>query len=420
MKKPNSFWQAFLWENSRWMVASLLMAFGLWVIAVFQTDPVERRTYARLVPVDYILDENMLMTSGQVNDGVLVTIRAPQSVWDALRTDQIIVEADLRGMVAGQQRVQLHGELSEGLRGEVVDLSPRWIDVTLEELISKRLPVIPLVVEEPPSGFTYPSPTCSLSEVTARGTVSALENAGAVARLDLQELRSPATLTVALEPSNTLGRPRSSITLETTQVECTINVTPIDGVSELNVVPLVEGFPPSGYIYEGFDFTPRTVIVTGSPTAISRMNGIVNTEAINLRNATGDFEQTVSLVLPTGVRLLPTTQNITVTLQIGTIQGNRQFADIPIQIEGLRSDLTVNLSVATVTVFAVGPRPILEALTANDLRVVVNLEDNQVGTFQEPAQATIISQDLAQSVQLTVQPPEIGLTISPFSPATPP
>jgi YbbR domain-containing protein len=416
MKKPNNFWRNFLWENSRWLLASLLLAFGLWVLAVFQTDPVERRTYSRLVPIEFMLDNEMLITEGQVNEGALVTIRAPRAVWESLRLDQIEIQADLRGRSAGLQRVDLRGALSNGLRGEVVDISPRWIEVTLEALVSRRLPIIPLVVQEPPIGFTYPAPTCSLSEVTATGPASALENAGAVARLNLQDLRNPTTLTVALEPSNSLGRPRSSITLETTQVECTVTITPIDGVSELSVVPIVEGFPPSGYIYEGFDFTPRTVIVTGNPSAISSMNGIVNTEAINLRDATGDFEHTANVILPNGVRLLPETQTIAVTIQIGTIQGNRQFADIPIQVEGLRSELTVRLSVETVTVFAVGPRPLLETLTANDLRVVVDLADNQVGTYQEPAIASIVLAESAQEVQLTVQPPEIGLTIAPLDP----
>jgi YbbR domain-containing protein len=393
------------------MIASLVLAFGLWVIAVLQSDPIQQRDFPRLLEVKYLLDQDVVITSSNSNQTALVTIRAPASEWDSLRSNDIEVIADLRGKPSGTYEIQLEGQLDEGIRGEIIEITPDEIDVSIEQLISRRIPVRVVVVQPPPSGYAYPPPTCSLSEVTARGPANSLENASVLARLDLSEERNPVTLMVSLQPTSDTGRVLDDVVLETPEVECRVEIAQREGVSELSVVPVVEGFPPAGYIYQGFDFTPKTVTVSGQPDAIRQLNGVVNTAPINLADATSDFERSVALILPPDVRLLPETQTIRVTVYIGTIQGSRQYEGIPVQVEKLHPTLEVELLPDHVTVFAVGPQPLLEALAAEDLQVVVDLSAvQQPGSYQISAQALVILGENQDELQLTVQPPDISVT----------
>jgi len=391
------------------MIASVVLAFGLWIIAVLQSDPVQERDFPRRQTIEFVADENMIVTNESGIDAVLVKVRAPRSVWDSLRDDDIVVVADLRGETPQNGRVTLEAHLANNLRGQVIELTPSQIEVRLEEIATRRLPIQVLVVQDPPSGYAAAPPECALTEVTAQGAAEKLNDATALARLDLSQERNPVTLQAALSAVDGRGRLLAGIDLEPERIECTVQITQREGVSELSVIPDVKGFPPTGYIYEGYEFEPQTVVVTGSPNAIRELNGVVSTESIDLTDTTGDFERAVGVVLPSDIRLLPATQTITVRVKIGTVPSTRQYENIAIQVEGLGSGLDAQLLPATVTVFAVGPQPLLESLPQGDLRVAVDLSNLGEGSYQ--AIPSIDTENLPPEITLTVQPAEISVTL---------
>lgn len=416
MRLPDTPSARFLRENFQWMIASLLMAFGVWIMAVLQSNPIQQRDYPRSVNINFVLADDMKMSDPSVQ-AVTVTIRAPRSVWDVLRTDQIRVTADLTDLEEGPQTVDLEAELEDRVRGQIVDIRPAEVTVTLSRVASLRVPIRTVVTQEPPSGYTYPLPTCNLTEVTASGPADRIGDITAMARLNLSEVRAPVSLTVNLFAANQAGRFVSEVTLDPAQVTCQVNVAQIEGISELSVVPDVSGFPPPGYIYEGYEFTPGIVTVSGDQRAIRALNGVVNTETIDITDATSNFERTVLVKLPEGVRLVPETQSITVTVKIGTVRGSRQYSDIPIQVEGLAPGLDADLLPNAATVLLVGPQPILEQINNQDLTVEVNLSQiSEPGTYQVTAVAsvsstTISDEDIVAETTLTVQPQEVNVTV---------
>ncbi|MBZ0309071.1 MAG: hypothetical protein K8I82_23610, partial [Anaerolineae bacterium] len=183
MRLPDTSLTRALRENFQWMAASLLMAFGVWIMAVLQNNPIQQRDYPRNININFVLAEDMEMSNASTQT-VVVTIRAPRSVWDVLRTDQIRVSADLKKLGQGQQTVTLTAELEDGLRGQIVDIRPSEVTVILAQVASLRVPVRTVVTQEPPSGYTYPVPACNLSEVTALGPSDNINGITAVARLN--------------------------------------------------------------------------------------------------------------------------------------------------------------------------------------------------------------------------------------------
>jgi YbbR domain-containing protein len=250
--------------------------------------------------------------------------------------------------------------------------------------------------------------------VTASGPATVLSSARARVRLDLSEERNPVTLVEDLEAVDARNDILRNVVLEPATVECQVEIAQREGVSELSVVPEVTGVPPEGYIYQGFTFEPNTVVVTGQGSTIRQLNGVVRTEAINIRDATGNIERTVSVILPEGVRLLPTTQTINVTISIGTIPGSRQIGDVPIQLQGLRAGLEAVILPDVVTVLAVGPQPILQELAADDFRVVIDLSELGAGSYQRIPSATIIAEYQEAGISLTLQPSEVSVTLTPL------
>lgn len=415
-KLLNTAWARFIRENMDWLLASLAMAFGIWIIAVLQTDPIEERVFPVAIPIDILIDEDVSVRFPPNDVTADITIRAPSSVWDNLRQSDIAVMADFRGMGEGEQEVDVQIELGDDIRGEVIQVEPNTVSLTLAQLLTQRIPIqTPIVTQAPPSGFTYDPPVCSLTEVTATGPEDRLERLQASISLDLRERRSPATLTVDLIPVDVNGRRVQNVDLEPSQVTCDVTIRQIEGVTELSVVPIVTGFPPSGYIYEGYEFEPTTVTVTGNRVEIQNLNGVVETEDITLAGATSDFERTVSLILPNGVTLFPDSQTVDVTISIGTVPSSRQYASVPIQVEGVNGNLEVDLLPGEVTVFVLGPQPLLRELTSADFRVTVDVSTLEPGEHQLTPEATIIvealNEDITPDTTITVQPEEVNVTI---------
>jgi YbbR domain-containing protein len=412
-------WQKFLLDNVQWMLASIVLAFGLWIIAALQTDPVRQREIPVQGEISILLDENMIVTNDVARTPTFVTLRAPGSVLDnlnALRADQIKIVADMRGLESGsfpvELPVELDADLTSGLRGQVVSIRPAELTIRLDVKDEAVIPVRVEIAQEPPSGFSYPPPSCNLVEVTATGPASALTDVTARARLDLSEQRNPVTLNVPLEATNANNQVLSNVVLETNTLECQVDITQREGVSELGVVPDLVGDLPQGYIFESITIEPDTVVVTGQPSAIRLMDGKVSTEPIDISSATGDVERIVSVILPEGVRLLPNTQTINVAITIGTLPGSSRIDEVPIQLMGLRAGLEAEILPNAVTVLAVGPQPIVQELSDDDFRIVIDLSELEAGSYQRVPTATILAESGEADISLTLQPAEVSVTLT--------
>ncbi|NJL94159.1 MAG: YbbR-like domain-containing protein [Anaerolineae bacterium] len=404
--------------NLQWLLISLLLAVAIWVVAVSQTDPIEQRVYSRPLSIEFRVDDNMIIEGEPSNSLAQVRLRAPLSEWEVLRADQIRVIADLRGIEEGTHRITLRGELEDGLRADLVSIDPSSVRVSVAQFASQRIPLEVQVTQEPPVGFFYPDlPNCGLSEVTARGVEGRLADLKAVARINLSDERNPGNRRINLIAVDAQERNVPGITLDPSQVTCEFEIRPNEGVSEISVLPDVSGFPPGGYIYEGYEIEPPTVLVAGSPSAIRALNGVVETETISLAGADSSFERTVAVQLPDGVSLDPPGQTVNVRIRIGTVTGSRQYEDIPIQVEGAPNGLEVTVLPDVVDVLVVGPQPFLQALSRDALRVSVEVSGLEPGTYQLDPSWSIIVQNLmeqfnGQTTTITIQPNEVNATVS--------
>lgn len=315
-------------NNIQWITASFVLAFGIWIVAAMQNDPVQQRSFPRSIPIEIEPGPNMLLDGNPSAENVEVVVRAPRSVWDVLRSDQIMIIADTTDLGAGEHRIKLKASLADGIRGRVVELTPAEVVVTLAQRASQRVSVRPVIAQAPPVGYSYAPPTCSLREVTASGAADKLIGLEAVARLNLSEDRSTVEHEVSLVPVNSAGRVVTDMTLDPALVICEVIIAPNEGVHE----------------------------------------------------------------------------------------------EIPVEIEGLSAGMSVDVLPKTVTVFVVGPRPLLQALTNGALRVTVDVSDLETGFYQITAEVSIIVEALTEQITadttITVQPSEINVTISEGIPNT--
>jgi YbbR domain-containing protein len=121
-------------------------------------------------------------------------------------------------------------------------------------------------------------------------------------------------------------------------------------------------------------------VFSEDPDLINSLPGFVETLPIDLTDASDDVEANVELNLPEGVSLVGR-ETVFVQVGIAAIEGN-QLMNLPIEVIGLHPELQAAVSPETVDVILFGPIPVLEELTPEDIRVVVDVTGLEEGTWQ--------------------------------------
>ena len=105
-----------------------------------------------------------------------------------------------------------------------------------------------------------------------------------------------------------------------------------------------------------------------------------------------------------------------VQVEISAIEGSLSLTGIPVEVTGLGPGLTSHMSPGLVDVILTGPLPLLDKLTPNDIKFIVDLTGLDSGTHQATPQAQILISDI--KVQ-SLNPASIEVTISTGNSLTP-
>jgi YbbR domain-containing protein len=418
----------------RWLgrnLGSLLLAFILavvvWVSAVVAANPNERRIYPRPITLDIIGKDSNLYLSGNMPTTVSVTIEAPQSIWTQLTNQPDLVKAwiDLTGLGAGDYNVPVKVRVdAKPVRWEV---QPQNVQVTLEPLVSKTLPVQLEVTGDLPVGYKRGTPTLTPSQVTVSGPQNLVRQISEIhAALDISGARETRQVTIPLEARDQNGDAISGLTITPKSISVTQPITLENSYKDVVVKVVTQGELASGYRLTNISVTPPTVTVySAKPEIINQLPGYVETKPINIAGLSDDTEVRTDLNLPGEVSLVGV-QSVLVQISVAAIEGSLTIS-VPVENMGLPPNLTAAISPATVDVIVSGPLPVLDTLTTASFRAVVDLTGLEAGTYQlNPKMDLVPDQVSVQSflpetveVTITTAPTPTPTGQAPPTPAPP-
>jgi YbbR domain-containing protein len=164
----------------------------------------------------------------------------------------------------------------------------------------------------------------------------------------------------------------STITLDVERIE----------KKKLNILPVLQGSPQTGYEVVSVKFAPDAVVVTGPPSALSNMDAIW-TKPINVEKKTESFNQAVTLDLPGSLLNLDLKDKESVKVDVIIDQKivTRSFDEISVKI--LNSSGKVQVNPEKVKVRLMGPVNSLEKVDKNkDLEVSLDVSDLSPGDYK--------------------------------------
>ena len=389
-------------SNVPLVVLALILAALAWVVAVEEEDPTLEERYAQAIPVAPSEPPAGMVIVGEFDEHVQVTVRAPQSVWSSIKVDDFAVTVDLSGLDAGVQEVPVQVVLNK-YPSRVVLVEPEYVTLELEPEAEVTVPVHVQVKGEPSLGYLVRTPVITPCQVTVSGpSTYVAQVVEVVTQVSVQDADAEIEGEFQLQLQDGEGQPVPYVTLALEKVNVRVPIELSVYYRPLVVKVILEGQFASGYRITEVSVEPPSVTVFGVPDVIAALPGFIETEPINLEGAQADVVARPVLNVPPNVSVIMDEQPV-VRVSIEAIQSSLTVVITP-TLQSLEPGFTATVSPETVEVILSGPLPLLEALEADDMRVVLDLFDLPRGTHQIEPQIVVPEGVTAQSVNpATVQ-----------------
>lgn len=366
-------------KNLSLLLLSLLLAFFFWAVATEAEDPTSTAVFSTAIPVEIRGLQEDMTTHGATSARVRVEIQAPKSVWDQLQIDDIQAYVDLSNGQTGTHMAPV--QVSVGLEpSNVTSITPKEIEITVERLAEKEIPVTVRVQGNPTMGYIARSAEIAPLVVRLRGPesrVSQVTTALIVVSIEGRQNDLRSDYEPALIDANEAEVDR----VEIIPKSVTVNVPIIQWLDtrDIPVNPNLVGQPAPGYRIADLEIDPQILTVYGRSDVLASTTTL-QTESINYEGITQTLQTMVPLRLPTGLFVFSAQSTVTVTLTVEAIRSGLTLEVTP-TIRGLAPNLTATVGLDTVIVILSGPLASMDTLDPASVEVTLDVAGLQIGEY---------------------------------------
>ena len=366
------------------LLTALVLAIIVWVSSVTASDPNQVITYETPIQLEILGQNPDLVITHQEVEGVTVTLKAPRSVHAKLANDPSLISANinLSGLEAGDHA--LTPEVIVDLRPvQVMEISPASVDLTLEKVASKTMPISLIQTGSLPVGYQTRNARLSEDEAKLVGPETLVKTVVEVAAfIDVSELTTSINRTLDLKPLNEAGVAVEGVVLSPNRVDVSIDVEQLVGYRNVFVKIVTSGSVAQGYHLTSIVVNPPTLTVYAeNPDLIRGMPAFIETEPVNLNGAQQSFESRVGLELPEGIVVIGD-QSVMVSVGVEAIYNSTQILGVPVVTINLAGGLRATLSPPTMDVYISGPMNLLENISTSSVHITLDLTGLAAGTYQ--------------------------------------
>jgi YbbR domain-containing protein len=405
-----------LLNNIGLLVLAIFLALIIWITAQYTNDPNEERTTRPLKLEKTGLAPGYIITNDYSQDA-RITLRAPSSIWEQIENDPKLLQPfiDLSTAKEGiNKNIKVDLTIDEDIESviKVVKIDPENVEIVLDESIKEQFPIEAIVSGELPLGYEKGELTLEPEVVTISGPKSALNQIDRVqVNLDISGRTENINSSLPLNVLNPEGGNVDEISLSPPETTAILPISLLGGFKNVVVKVNTTGQIAEGYRLTNVSVTPPTITVfSEDPRMVEDLPGFVDTQPVDLSGLIDDSEFSIGLRLPEGVTPVRDPE-VLVQISIAAMEGSETFS-VPIEIRGLSPELSATFSPELVEVIVAGPLNILETLTADDIKVVLDLEGQPPGEYQRAPKVEIIS-DLVRASTTIPETVEVIIETAP-------
>ncbi len=370
--------------NLRTLLWALVLALAVWVAAVTAADPDEVHTLPAPIALEVIGQDPSLVISASYPKTVEVTLRAPASVWQRINSDPTSVRAilDLSGLGSGAHTVDIQIQVNER-PVRIVSAVPNAVTLSLEPLATRTLSIDLSLVGQPAIGYQAGDASMDPVEVVVAGAEPDIQKvARARVSVRVDGIRENVDQSLPVEVLDANGQIVAGLSVSPSTVHVSVPISQQGGYRDLAVKVVVHGQVASGYRLANISvFPPVVTVYSSDPTVVSALPGVVETQPLDLENASDAITTRLGLNLPADVSVVGE-QTVLIQAGISPITSSLTLSGELVQVTGLPEGITAQISPLTVDVIVSGPLPTLDTLTRQDVQVTVDVTGLAAGTHQ--------------------------------------
>ena len=414
LPRPYDYNMQWLATNIRTFLLAFVLGVSVWLSAVTGADPDLQQVYPGSVPLEVIGQDPSLILTSEIPSTIQVVLRAPRSVWEDLNAQESLVTSvlDISGLSAGEHTQTI--QLRIGTRPvQVVRKTPETVTFTLEALSNQTLPVEIELTGQPAVGFQAGEPVVEPIQIAISGPESIVRQAASARGLvNLDDARENIDEEFEIQILDDNDAVLNGVTINPQSVNVTVPVSAQSGYRDLAVKVVVNGQVAPGYRLENISVFPQVITVYSDDSElINGLPAVVDTQPLDLQDAKENISTRLTLTLPDTIEIIGT-KTVEVQVDITPIETSLTLMDQPINLIGLPDGFAAELSPETVNVIISGPLPVLDALTAQDIKVTVDVTGLDLGTHQlEPKVEIFVENVLEGSILPSTV--EVVLTVRP-------
>lgn len=298
-----------LTHNLGLKIASVLLAIGLWLVAVNINDPISQRIYTVSVQM---LNMNTLTNSGKYvevlddTDTVRVTVRASRSVFSDFSEKNIVATADVSQMTDDNRLPIEVTSNKTGSKIESIKTDKEYVEVSIEDMVKLQKRISVEVLNQPADGYLLGTISTDQNAVIISGPESIVDKiARTQVEINVDGATSDVNITLPVHLYDAEGREIDDSRL-TASVKEVFTTAVVLQTKEVPIEYTVKGEPEEGYIFAGeFIRNPQTIMIAAKPSVLKNVNSIVVEDPIDIEGAKADVDMSVELkqYLPDGVIL---------------------------------------------------------------------------------------------------------------------
>lgn len=368
-------------KSKTWNILfSVTVAFFLWLYVITVVSP-EYSQDVKNIPVtlggETVLEERNLMLISDGVSTVNVTLRGSRSDVVNINNSNIVVVADLSWiMEAGTYQLTYTATPPNTVSPvSVIDRNPKTISVTVAQRLTKKVPVVVSYLGSVPEGYIVDkgNEMLSLSEVTITGPDYVVEPiTQAVLEIDCDGRTETIVEELRYKLCDAQGDPQDVSLVETEAEEIRLEVR----VASLKKIPLMLDVQSGGGANSENSqivIEPKEITVSGGSAAMEQLESL-RIGAVNLAEIGEETTLEFEIVMPEGVKNESGVTTATVTISFPELT-KKEFTVTEFTTVNVAEGMEAEVLTKQLTITVRGPRDQVTALTAEDIRVELDLTD---------------------------------------------
>jgi YbbR domain-containing protein len=400
------------------IIASVLLAFVMWIYAMTDKNPMEHKTVEN-IPVQLInteaLEQYSLALTPEQNFIVNLEIRCKAlDVGVAVDPANYSIVADLNSadfLKKGENNIRVEIiEKPNGIQVENPTGVPIDIKVKLEKLETKSVGVNINLIGSVKEGFGYLNPITKPTQVVVSGPESIVNSVNSITgQIDINDKSNDVNESIVIKPVDKEGKEIKYVSLASQTVDVSVPVKP---AKEVSVVVKTIGNIGENKILKKINQSTDKVIIVGDRKYLDKVKEI-ETVPYDISKVTATHTDTLSLNLPEGIEIFHGMSTLNVEFVVENII--EKTVKIPINIVNSREGYSYSTSVPDVNITLQGAESIINSLDTSSISAIVDVNSIDVGQHSLELKINIpnglsIVKTIPDKVSVTITKPETETT----------